>query len=85
MFIGKDLDKKRLIDDFMDCQCDEKLRFAVGSKVSACTGKGATGWSTGTVIKCWDEGNPYRIQLDDDEGTNIWAPVDIDSFCKAAK
>jgi G3E family GTPase len=85
VFIGKDLDKKRLIDDFMDCQCDEKLRFAVGSKVSACTGKGATGWSTGTVIKCWDEGNPYRIQLDDDEGTNIWAPVDIDSFCKAAK
>ena len=55
------------------------LRFGVGSKVQAYV-KGR--WVDGTVIRVWDEGNPYRIELEDGEGTNVWGPADTDQFVK---
>jgi hypothetical protein len=82
VFIGKDMDRQRLIDDFMSCKCSEELRFKVGQKVS-CNVDGGPFWK-GTVIACWDEGNPYRIELDDGKKTNIWAPMDEDTFIIAA-
>jgi len=80
VFIGKDLNKKTITDGFMACKCDDKLRFMVGDSVTA---NGPKGWTPGKIIKLWDEGNPYRVELQDGKGTNVWAPVDVDSFVKA--
>jgi G3E family GTPase len=79
VFIGRDLDKKALIKGFEDCCAEEKLRFKVGDKVKANVGK----WVDGIVINQWDQGNPYRIELQDGEKTNIWGPVDTDEFVRA--
>jgi hypothetical protein len=43
---------------------------------------GVKKWKEGKVIAQWDNGNPYRIELDD--GTNIWAPMDEDVVIRAA-
>jgi hypothetical protein len=40
-------------------------------------------WMDGTILKQWDEGNPYRIELAD--GTNVWGPIDDDTFVRAKK
>jgi len=80
VFIGKNLDKKRLIDGFMDCKANIETRFKVGDKIRAKVGKGPNGFFPGTVLKVWDDGNPYRIELDDEEKTNVWGPVDEETF-----
>jgi len=82
VFIGKHLDKKALLDGFMQCKCSEDLRFKVGDKVQARTG--AKKYTPGKIIKLWDEGNAYRIELEDGDGTNVWGPIDEDDFVKAA-
>lgn len=43
---------------------------------------GPNTWKLGTVLKQWDDGNPYRIRLED--GTQIWAPVDDDVVIREA-
>lgn len=75
-FIGKDLDRAELSEGFLACKAGE-LRFKVGDRVQANTGK----FQTGTIIKLWDEGNPYRIRLDN--GAEVWGPVDADEFVRA--
>ena len=79
VFIGRNLNKKELIDGVMACKVSGELRFKVGDKVMAHAGKG---WTPGIIIKLWDEGNPYRIELEDGEGTNVWGPMDDDMFVK---
>jgi len=87
VFIGRDLDKKFLIDGFMACKCSDKLRFAVGDMVLANVGEHpnalADGYTPGKILKLWDEGNAYRIELQDDAKTNVWGPIDEDTFVKA--
>ena len=78
VFIGKNLDKDVLREGFLRCKCSEKTRFKVGDKVLANIGK----WVTSRVAAIWDDGNPYRIELDED-GRNIWAPIDSDDFVRA--
>lgn len=84
VFIGKNLDKKGLIDGFMDCKCSSETRFKVGDTVLAYAGKGPDGFWPGTVIKLWDQGNPYRIELDDEKKTKVYGVIDEDPFVKAA-
>ena len=79
VFIGKDLDKDFLKDGFMACQCTENLRFKVGDKVYANVGE----WTEGRIIKLWDEGSPYRIELQDGNKTNVYGPVDSDIYVRA--
>lgn len=55
----------------------EKLRFAVGTAVEA---NARGGWQAGNIIKLWDDGNAVPIRLDD--GVEVCAPVDVDSFCR---
>ena len=55
-----------------------KLRFKVGDKVQAFAGVGE--WINGTIIRLWDQGNPYRIELED--GTNVWGPEDVSNFVR---
>ena len=55
------------------------MRFKVGDKVQANVGK----WMNGVVVKQWDEGNPYRIELQ--VGKNVWGPIDADDFVRAQR
>jgi hypothetical protein len=80
VFIGKNLDRASITSDFMACLADDKpLRFAEGDRVR-CRVQG--GWQAGKVIKVWDEGNPYRVQLE--SGVEVWGPLDEDRFIRKA-
>jgi len=57
----------------MDCKAASTLRFKVGDLVFANCEKG---WEKGKIIKLWDEGNPYRIELERDR-INVWGYADI--------
>jgi len=82
VFIGKNLDIEFLKAGFKACIVNQKeLRFALGAKVQANRGV----WVPGTVIKQWDDGNAYRIKLDDGHNTECWAPLDIDAYVRLAK
>jgi len=78
VFIGKNIDHVFLRDGFMACRVSEKLRFDVGQEVEANVGA----YQKGTVVKHWDEGNAYRIELSKDK-VNVWAPIDIDAYIRA--
>lgn len=79
VFIGKNLPREELKDGFMACKCEEQLRFKKGDKVQANVGE----WVKGKVIGTWDDGNPYRIELEDGSNTNVWGPIDTDEYVKA--
>jgi len=59
----------------------KELRFKVGDKVQANIGE----YTDGTVTELWDDGNAYRIELDDDEKTNVYAPIDVNSYVRPRK
>ncbi len=80
-FIGRNLDKKMLQDGFMACKAKDKLRFKVGDIVEANVGQ----FVRGRVIALWDQGNPYRVELDDGKKTNVWGPVDENIYIRAAQ
>lgn len=77
VFIGKNLDHEFYREGFMACKSGD-LRFKVGTIVEANIGE----FAPGKIIKQWDEGNAYRIELQDEEKTNIWAPIDIDAYVR---
>jgi len=85
VFIGKNIKQKhseRLREEFLQCAAEEPLRFQVGDKVVA---RGPGGWKPATVLKQWDEGNPYRLEIQDGKRTyQVWAPMDDSRFCKQA-
>ena len=76
IFIGKHLDKKMLEEGFMKCKAGD-LRFKVGDSVFANT---EVGYQRGKVIALWDEGNPYRVKLENDN--EVWGPVDEDFYIR---
>lgn len=80
VFIGRDLDRQELTEGFNSCLVTEPLRFAEGTAVRCKVG--ANTWKLGKVLKQWDDGNPYRIKLED--GTQIWAPMDDDVVIREA-
>jgi len=80
VFIGKNLDTDFYRKGFMAC-CDVKLRFAVGTTVEANIGT----FTKGKVIKQWDEGNAYRVEISDANKTNVWAPIDVDEYIRLPK
>jgi G3E family GTPase len=79
VFIGRNLDKEALESGIMACKMSDQLRFQVGDRVAANCGD----WEQGTVIAHWDEGNPYRIRLDN--GDEVWGPVDNEDFVRQGK
>ena len=79
VFIGKNLDHQWLRDCFEACIVSDQLRFKVGDKVQANIGE----YTNGTIKKLWDDGNAYRIELDDADKTNVYAPIDVDTYVKA--
>ena len=78
-FIGRNLDGKLLTDGFMKCKVGAPLRFKVGDLVEANVGE----WVKAKILRVWEHGNPYRIEIDDETKTNVWGPVDDDSFVRA--
>jgi len=81
VFIGKNLDHEWLRECFKACLVTKELRFKVGDKVQANIGE----YTDGTVTELWDDGNAYRIELDDDEKTNVYAPIDVNSYVRPRK
>jgi len=79
VFIGKNLDKDFYREAFLAC-CDDKLRFNEGDDVMVNVGM----FKPGKVIKKWDEGNAYRVEVQDARKTNVWAPVDSDVYIRKA-
>lgn len=78
VFIGKNLNHELYKDGFSACQDDKPLRFAIGTMVMANIGS----WEKGKIIEHWDDGNAYRIEIQDDDRTNVWAPIDIDEYVR---
>jgi len=79
VFIGKNLDHSMYREGFMACKVDQPLRFKVGDIVEANVGE----FQKGKVLKQWDKGNAYRVELQTDAKTEVWAPVDIDVYIRA--
>ena len=65
-----------LEEGFMKCKAGD-LRFKVGDSVFANT---EVGYQRGKVIALWDEGNPYRVKLENDN--EVWGPVDEDFYIR---
>jgi G3E family GTPase len=78
VFIGKNLDHEFYKQGFMACQADKPLRFPVGALVEANVGE----FKKGKILMHWDEGNAYRVELQDGTKTNVWAPIDIDAYIR---
>ena len=75
VFIGRDLDHEELQKGLMDCKAEE-LRFNVGDTVYANIGE----FTEGRILKCWDEGNPYRVEIQNSERSNVWVPIDSNDY-----
>ena len=75
VFIGRDLDHEELQQGLMDCKAEE-LRFNVGDTVYANIGE----FTEGRILKCWDEGNPYRVEIQNEERSNVWVPIDSNDY-----
>merc|ERR1712087_286632 len=77
---NKDLDHDFYKEGFMACTVErmKNLRFKVGDMVEANVGK----YTLGKVIALWDEGNAYRIELQNSQKTNVYAPVDMDGYVR---
>ena len=79
VFIGKDLDHDALQKGLLECQAEE-LRFDVGDTVYANIGE----FAEGRILKTWDQGNPYRVEIQNDEKSNVWVPIDNDDYVRAS-
>lgn len=81
IFIGRNMQQRReeLTKGFMACIA-KPLRFPVGKKVRART---ENGYVKAKILKHWDEMRAYRVQLEDADRSNVWAPIDDDNFVRA--
>eukprot|EP00291_Cryptomonas_curvata_P000769 CAMPEP_0172183080 /NCGR_PEP_ID=MMETSP1050-20130122/18776_1 /TAXON_ID=233186 /ORGANISM="Cryptomonas curvata, Strain CCAP979/52" /LENGTH=128 /DNA_ID=CAMNT_0012856637 /DNA_START=304 /DNA_END=691 /DNA_ORIENTATION=+ len=81
LFIGKNLDRDTITEGFLACAVKDSdtLRFAVGGRVQC---RVDNRWAAGEVVKLWDEGNPYRVKLD--QGDEVWAAEDTQRLIRAA-
>lgn len=75
VFIGRNLDHTALEAGLMECKAED-LRFEVGDMVYANIGE----FTKGKILKCWDQGNPYRVEIQDEDRTNVWVPIDSDDY-----
>jgi len=80
VFIGRNLDKAELEKRFMACKVTSEPRFNVGDVVEA----NIDGiWTDGKVVKLWDKGNPYRIELQ--SGKEVFAADDGEDLVRAKR
>ena len=79
VFIGKNLDHEALQKGLLECQAEE-LHFNVGDTVYANIGE----FAEGRILRTWDEGNPYRVEIQNEEKSNVWVPIDNDDYVRAS-
>ena len=79
VFIGRNLDHEALQNGLMECIAED-LRFNVGDTVYANIGE----FTEGKILKCWDQGNPYRVEIQNEEKSNVWVPIDNDNFVRSS-
>ena len=79
VFIGKNLDEKALEQGLIDCKAED-LRFNVGDTVYVNIGQ----FAEGKILKCWDQGNPYRVEIQNKEKSNVWVPIDNDDYVRSS-
>lgn len=82
VFIGKNLNHEFYREGFRAClqtPVNSPLRFPIGSLVEANIGV----FQRGKVIGHWDNGNAYRIEIQDGNKSNVWAPIDHDEYVRA--
>ena len=79
VFIGRNLDHKMLEQGFLDCKAED-LRFNVGDTIYANIGE----FTKGKILKCWDEGNPYRVEIQNAQKSNFWVPIDDDRYVRSS-
>ena len=77
VFIGRNLDHEALQKGLKACIAED-LRFKVGDTVYANIGQ----FSKGRILKCWDQGNPYRVEIQNAERSNVWVPIDNDNYVR---
>ena len=77
VFIGRNLDHEALQSGLMECRAED-LRFNVGDTVYANIGE----FTEGKILKCWDDGNPYRVEIQNEEKSNVWVPIDNDDYVR---
>ncbi|CAJ1945549.1 unnamed protein product [Cylindrotheca closterium] len=82
VFIGKNLDDKLYRDGFIACKADTPLRFEVGDMVECQIDEA---YVVGKILMQWEEGNAYRIEVQNADRSNVWAPVDIDAYVRTVK
>tara|TARA_B100001564_G_scaffold6046_1_gene5246 strand:+ start:77 stop:1300 length:1224 start_codon:yes stop_codon:yes gene_type:complete len=82
VFIGRDLDHEALQKGLMECRAEE-LRFNVGDTIYANLGQSE--FTEGKILKIWDQGNPYRVEIQNEEKTNVWVPIDSDDYARSGK
>jgi len=78
--IGKNIRQQhsdRLQKEFLECKAEEELRFKVGDAVMANT---ENGWRHAKVLTTWEEGHPYRLELQYFTKTQVWGVVDTDDY-----
>jgi len=80
VFIGRDLDHDALQNGLMECRAEE-LRFKEGDTVFANIGE----FTEGRILKTWDQGNPYRVEIQNEDKTNVWVPIDNDDYVRSAQ
>mmetsp|Transcript_28559 Transcript_28559/g.32756 ORF Transcript_28559/g.32756 Transcript_28559/m.32756 type:complete len:125 (+) Transcript_28559:205-579(+) len=56
------------------------LRYKEGDFVEANIGKPT--YHKAKILKCWDRGNAYRLELQNANKDNVWAPIDNDSYVR---
>eukprot|EP00903_Cladosiphon_okamuranus_P021309 g19580.t1 len=83
VFIGKHMKEhgERLKKEFLECAAEEKLRFAVGDFVEA---RCSSGWKLAKVVKTWDAGHCYRLELQNRAKTHVCGPVDSEELVRPA-
>jgi hypothetical protein len=57
-----------------------ELRFKVGDKVKAHYGAEGNYVVNENIIKQWEEGEAYCIELEDDKQSNVWAQSDTNDY-----
>jgi len=77
VFIGRNLDHEALQEGLKACIAED-LRFKVGDTVYANIGQ----FSKGRILKCWDQGNPYRVEIQNADRSNVWVPIDNDNYVR---
>ena len=80
-FIGRNLDKEFITAEIMKCVIkeDNQLRFKIGDEVECKRDSGD--WRKGKVESLWKYGNPYRVELDEEE-VDIYIPLDDDEYIR---